>query len=606
MLSLNFARKLAVLTLLIGSVVIVPSFSSVANASDPVPGPVRHLVATAASQSSIDVIWQQPTQNADLITDYVVEYSLDYGAHWEVYNDGVKSTLLAIVENLPAATNFLIRVSAKIGDTQGPAVVAKTVSSIVSAPYHTCEILVSGLVYCWGLNSASQLGIGYSSAWQPISHNGLMDVKQLSAGDLHTCALKEDGHVWCWGWNGKCNMCHYNLDSGSGVLGDGANVTRPYPVEVTGITDAVAIGSGYRHNCAILASGEVKCWGASSIGQFGSMAVSDPVLTPTPIPSLSGAVALAGTSKSMCALMSNKTVKCWGNTVVGQLGNGYKGLYGNASKPSALNVVTVTGLSGVDKISAGMDTTCALTSTKHIYCWGSNYHGALGIGDLTKGYSAIPVEVSGISNAIDVSVGYQTGCAVLEDGTAKCWGDNGLGQFGTSSNSVESAPVTIGVTGVQAISPSMGYVCAIVLDGTVQCAGRYLSTGLTGPGARIKSATFQTVTSQAVRTLAAPPMTIATPTIDTIKGTSFYASFVVPESGGAPLTQLKLKVIKTSDLSLVRTINFSLRGLTAGTTVRQKISSLFKNTDYMVVATASNIVATSAETNFASVKTLPN
>jgi len=595
-------KKFAVVTF---STILIFGAGAVSSASAAtIPGDVQNLTVGTVSATSVALSWQAPVENSQNITDYVIESSKDNGSSWSIYNDGVSTQTSLTLTGLDFGTKYSFRVSAKNGSDLGSPVVANAAAVVSTAAYHTCEIDNARRVTCWGLNGKGEVGVGAISAIAaPTVISGVTDAVQITMGDIHTCVLQANGVIKCWGWNGNCMMCHYNLDSGSGVLGDGANLTRPYPVQVSGITNAVSIGSGYRHNCAILATGEVKCWGASTLGQFGTMNVSDPVLSPVTVPGLTGAVALAGAADSMCALMSDTTVKCWGNSVVGQLGNGYKGLYGNANKPYAVDPVTVTGLSGVIKIQANAFTTCAVKSNGHVYCWGSNFRATLGQGSTTLGLSAVPVEVPGISTAVDLGMGYATSCVLLADHTAKCWGDNLDGAFGLGTKTVEMSPVTIGVNNILAISSGMSDVCVLVEGGTIKCAGAF-ATGIASNPIRTQSTAFINVLTPEVKTLAVVPATIATPTITSLAKTSFYANFSVPTDGTSKLTAVTLKVTKTSDGSVVKQSNVALRGLTTGSAVSVKVSSLTGNTSYTVVATATNAIGTSLETNKAVVVTL--
>ncbi len=88
---------------------------------------------------------------------------------------------------------------------------------------HSCAVLATGRVKCWGGNSNGQLGDGtQSDADEPVAVVGLSDITAVNAGGAHTCAISKAGAVWCWGWN-------Y-----SGQLGDGTKIDRLKPVSVIG------------------------------------------------------------------------------------------------------------------------------------------------------------------------------------------------------------------------------------------------------------------------------------------------------------------------------------------------------------------------------------
>jgi alpha-tubulin suppressor-like RCC1 family protein len=97
------------------------------------------------------------------------------------------------------------------------------VASIAAGDYHTCAVMTSGRVTCWGQGTYGQIGNGtnFSTAW-PAPVLDLLDAAQVSGGMSHTCALTTTGHVVCWG------------SDSNGQLGNGTTsasaVTTPVPV----------------------------------------------------------------------------------------------------------------------------------------------------------------------------------------------------------------------------------------------------------------------------------------------------------------------------------------------------------------------------------------
>ena len=82
----------------------------------------------------------------------------------------------------------------------------------------------------------------------------------ITGGANHTCMLNE-GKVLCWG-----NNLHGQLGNGQ----SGVTVHSSVPVEARGINDAVAVGAGWEHTCAVHATGEVSCWGDDTSGELGN------------------------------------------------------------------------------------------------------------------------------------------------------------------------------------------------------------------------------------------------------------------------------------------------------------------------------------------------
>ena len=256
------------------------------------------------------------------------------------------------------------------------------VASLFAGPVgdHTCALMKSGGLKCWGRNDVGQLGTGSRLAvFAPTDVNGLgSSVASVAAGASHTCVALQNGAVKCWGANG------------GGQLGDGATLDHVYVTEVPGLgAGVISLVAGAAHTCALLADHTVKCWGSNRHGEIGIGSISSAVTAPTAVSGLANVTALSAGASHTCAL-ANGALACWGRNSEGQLGDG--------SLSDKLVPVAASGMStGVVSVSAGAFHTCAIISGGGTTCWGLNGSGRLGDGTLAS-HSAAQLVVGELGN----------------------------------------------------------------------------------------------------------------------------------------------------------------------------------------------------------------
>ena len=342
-------------------------------------------------------------------------------------------------------------------------------------PTHSCAILDNGELKCWGDNRSGQ-SVGGTDELERHSP-GEVDLpegrtaKAVSLGYKHTCAILDDDSLVCWGVNSN------------GQLGNGSNTNRnaPTPVNLGDGRKAKAVSLGASHTCAILDNGELKCWGNNAELQLGDGGSShEHHKTPTGVPLGSGrtAKAISLGYEHTCAILDDDSLKCWGNQDSGRLGttvpNGF--FY-----PVAVNLGTGRTAKA---ISLGTSHTCAILDDDSLKCWGNNISGKLGDGTITNRHSPTPVDLGTGRTAKAISLGTSHTCAILDDDSLRCWGNNTYGQMGAGTTTRGHPPtaVDLGVgRTAKAVNPGEWRTCAILDDDSLVCWG-FNNKGQLGDG----------------------------------------------------------------------------------------------------------------------------
>ncbi|MFM2032233.1 MAG: hypothetical protein RLZZ297_998 [Chloroflexota bacterium] len=160
-------------------------------------------------------------------------------------------------------------------------------------------------------------------------------ITAVEAGTFHTCVIKS-GQVWCWGENSN------------NQLGDGTGLSRQYPVQTlrddgTPLSGVTRISAGYDHTCAI----------------------------------------------------ASRQVWCWGNNVVGKLGNGTTSIGDSRAVRARKNPAAGGGyINDATDVATGSQHTCAVHSSQ-VWCWGSNRNNQIGAGSTPNEDGAYRVTMLG-------------------------------------------------------------------------------------------------------------------------------------------------------------------------------------------------------------------
>lgn len=375
---------------------------------------------------------------------------------------------------------------------------ARTATDLTLGEAHSCVRFLDGSVKCWGRNQDGELGRGdhepigddelpSSIDALSLSHEPGVVARSFAAGARHTCAILSNDTVKCWG-DGSRGQLGYGAP---GNVGDDERPADVDPIELS--TDPhlkpSQVATGDSHSCALLSDGSVKCWGsnddfalgypgAAVIGATDTPADWDAIdVTATPGVKV---VQLACGHEHTCALLSDRSVSCWGRSTYGQLGYGNRETIGDDEAPSSAGPVSVTTEPGVSvtALSARAFETCALLSSGKLKCWGRGSAGALGNGDTRDiGDDELPSDVDSISPSNDASLlvthvgsGAEHTCALLSNASISCWGDPSRGRLGSASGGIVSLSQSSGVV-ARRLATGFRHSCALLSDGSLTCWG---------------------------------------------------------------------------------------------------------------------------------------
>lgn len=334
---------------------------------------------------------------------------------------------------------------------------------LATGAQHGCVVDDRGHVFCWGQNENGQLGDGTRvTRSRPVWVAGVEEAVEVAAGDFHTCARVAGGGVRCWG-------------SGmEGGLGPGHPGVTTAAVEVDLMDRAaqsLAVGGG--HTCAVVAGGNVFCFGRNNHGQLGGVS-GEATPTPRMVEGLASALEISAGRDHTCAVVGGGAVLCWGRNDRGQLGDGTTAAPGRA--------VTVE-LGGVaTDVACGSLHTCAVMDDGRVLCWGFNGDDQLGLGDGGPTQQTTPAAVVDVAGASRVTAGDGHTCVLLEDGVLRCWGRNNRGQIGDGTTDDRAVAVPVpGISNLEQVEAGTVFTCARRFDGPVSCwgdnGGRQLGNG---------------------------------------------------------------------------------------------------------------------------------
>ena len=368
---------------------------------------------------------------------------------------------ITINDHPPAPINYFVdNVTLDYNQTMTPLGNFEVKPDLIAAGEdHTCAIQSDGSVRCWGEGDNGRLGNGGTANKNtPTATSSLGSGRtaiDITAGGDHTCAVLDNGSVACWGLNNY------------GQLGDGTTTNRQTPTQTLSLgRPAVAVEAGMHVTCALLDNGSVSCWGRNHAGQLGrgyTNSTNDlhqrtPGLT-LPMPGGHPVVALDISHYMVCGVLSNGSIACWSQ-------------YGGGNTPS-LKTFFDSSNPAVD-IATGRYSGCATMENGSVTCWGTGWLGTGGSSQSANPGVIWPNLGSG-RTAVEVEIGRKHRCALLDDDSVKCWGDDQYGQMGNGAGqSNKNTPNSVTFSsnlGLHSMSAGHWHTCIATKTNEIYCWG---------------------------------------------------------------------------------------------------------------------------------------
>ena len=339
----------------------------------------------------------------------------------------------------------------------------RTAKDVTMGQFHTCVILDTNQVKCWGRNTNGRLGLE-----DTVHRNKLADLntlplvnlgsgrtaKQIQAGIAHTCALLDDNSVKCWGLNANGQLGQNSVTQIGAASGDMGNALAA--INLGSGRTAKAIATGSSHSCAILDTDDIKCWGLNTSGQLGintttargsnSTTLSMAGLITVNLGAGTTATSLVAGAAHTCAIVTGGYVKCWGAGGNGRLGSGSTTNRGTAAGANGMENLGVIDFGGklANQITAGGAHNCVRFTDNSLKCFGAGGSGRTGHGNQTDlggaasqtnaastntsiGSSRYPIEMTAVATST---------CMIADDNQVRCFGNNTVGQLGIGNTNL--------------------------------------------------------------------------------------------------------------------------------------------------------------------------
>lgn len=346
-------------------------------------------------------------------------------------------------------------------DVNGDASECVPIDQIAAGYQHTCAIVETGALYCWGFNDTGKLGDGTQTQRPSPTRIGAAigdgAWTKVSTAWNHTCGITTGGALYCWG---------NNLDGQIGRGNDDPAFPFRSPTQVGADIDWVEVTTGSKQTCGLRQSGPFKtlwCWGNLLTDASDVNGVFTRTFTPVQVGTGSNWVSLSAGGTHACGLRGLGELWCWGLNAVGQLGTGQPQNLGSVDPVRVASDRTWTS------VDAGESHTCGITDEHMLYCWGAGWAGQLAQLDFDN--RQYPTMVGPFISWQSVDAAYQNTCGVTTEGHLYCWGQNDYGQLGDGTN-IDRNNITRVGAGVDWTAVAVGaeHACGLAA-GAAKCWG---------------------------------------------------------------------------------------------------------------------------------------
>ena len=352
-------------------------------------------------------------------------------------------------------------------------------------PAATCVLRKDLPLVCAG----SLSGVGIDSTKVPTTPSGFGVALSVAPGGAHLCALTPTGSVTCAG---------HNMRGESGAPETGLLAAKVgSATAVPGLASVQQIVAGAAHTCARTTSGTLHCWGDNASQQLGfAKPAYGTLVAPSGLPPLQS---LTGSSSGRpCGIDAGGTAWCWGGgwtttpaasfsgTSISVSGSGthacairddgtgwcmgYGTALGNGNSANSAVPVQVTGLTDGVQVVTGVHFTCVRSKSGAVHCWGHDNYGQLG--DVEKENQLVPKLVKGLAGVVELAAADNHACARTDTGAVLCWGYNPQGQVKAPKSEFVGKPTVVaGIGPALQVALATQRSCARAVSGAVQCWG---------------------------------------------------------------------------------------------------------------------------------------